>query len=130
MRQRPTAIFASTDDAAIGFIRTVRDAGVRTPEDVSVVGFDDLDYASVIEPPLTTMRQPRAELGRLAAEDLLARMGPGAPVTPPTRARLRCEPIERASVSRIGAAGAPLRRPSRPETAVTRGRNAKAELSP
>ena len=46
----PTAVFAAADDAAIGFIRTVRDAGIRTPDDVSVVGFDDIEYANVIEP--------------------------------------------------------------------------------
>ena len=102
LRRRPTAVFAAADDAAIGFIRTVRDAGVRTPEDVSIVGFADIDYASVLEPPLTTMRQPRVELGRLAAEDLLARMGRDTPHFPPRSARLRCELIERGSVWRIG----------------------------
>lgn len=101
LRRRPTAVFAAADDAAIGFIRTVRDAGLRTPEDVSVVGFDDIDYASVIDPPLTTMRQPREDLGRLAAEDLLARMGRDAPLLPPRSARLRCELVERASVRRL-----------------------------
>jgi LacI family repressor for deo operon, udp, cdd, tsx, nupC, and nupG len=103
LRRRPTAVFAAADDGAIGFIRTVRDAGLRTPEDVSVVGFDDIDYASVIDPPLTTMRQPREELGRLAAEDLLARMGRDTPHFPPRSARLRCELVERASVARIEA---------------------------
>jgi LacI family repressor for deo operon, udp, cdd, tsx, nupC, and nupG len=101
LRRRPTAVFAAADDGAIGFIRTVRNAGLRTPEDVSVVGFDDIDYASVIDPPLTTMRQPREEMGRLAAEDLLARMGRDAPQRPPRSARLRCELVERASVRRI-----------------------------
>lgn len=107
MRKRPTAVFASADDGAIGFIRTVRDAGIRTPDDVSVVGFDDIDYASVIDPPLTTMRQPRAELGRLAAEDLLKRMGPDTPEFPPTRVRLRCALVERGSVRRIGLGQSP-----------------------
>ena len=132
MRKRPTAVFASADDGAIGFIRTVRDAGVQTPEDVSVVGFDDIDYASVIDPPLTTMRQPRAELGRLAAEDLLARMRPDAPDLPPTRARLRCELIERKSVGRIGAEGLSGKRSRRraDDGFTGRGRGGKAELSP
>ena len=109
MPRRPTAVFAAADDAAIGFISTVRDAGVRTPEDVSVVGFDDIDYASVIDPPLTTMRQPRADLGRLAAEDLLARMGRDTPPFPPHSARLRCELVERRSVRRIAPPPAPAR---------------------
>lgn len=98
MKNRPTALFASADDAAIGFIRTVREAGVRTPEDVSVVGFDDIDYASIIDPPLTTMRQPREELGRLAAEDLLARMHRDAQDIPRTKRRLRCALVRRGSV--------------------------------
>lgn len=132
LRKRPTAVFASADDGAIGFIRTVREAGIRTPEDVSVVGFDDIDYASVIEPPLTTMRQPRAELGRLAAEDLLARMRPDSPDIPPARGRLRCELIERNSVRRIGAAEASGKRrgASRSAAPATRGRDGKAALSP
>jgi LacI family repressor for deo operon, udp, cdd, tsx, nupC, and nupG len=132
LRKRPTAVFASADDGAIGFIRTVRDAGVRTPEDVSVVGFDDIDYASVIDPPLTTMRQPRPDLGRLAAEDLLARMRPDAPDIPPARDRLRCELIERNSVRRISAAEASGRRErtSPPTPLTTRARGGKAALSP
>jgi LacI family repressor for deo operon, udp, cdd, tsx, nupC, and nupG len=101
LEERPTAVFAAADDVAIGFIRTLRDEGIRIPEDVSVVGFDDIDHASVIEPPLTTMRQPRAELGRLAAEDLLARMGRDAPLLPPTRVRLACQLVERQSVRTI-----------------------------
>jgi len=112
LRRRPTAIFASADHAAIGFIRTVRDAGIRTPEDVSIVGFDDIDYASVIEPPLTTMRQPRADLGRLAAEDLLKRMGRNGVEIAPVHERLRCELIERASV-RPPADGRSTRSPAR-----------------
>lgn len=106
LKKRPTAIFAAADDAAIGFIRTVRDAGIGTPEDVSVISFDDIDYARVIDPPLTTMRQPRGELGRLAAADLLARMGRDAPDLPPTRARLRCELVLRSSVRKIEGAAA------------------------
>lgn len=130
LKKRPTAVFAAADDGAIGFIRTVRDAGVRTPEDVSVVGFDDIDYASVIEPPLTTVRQPRADLGRLAAEDLLGRMGPDAPHIPPTRRRLRCELIERGSVRRIAAPGASGRRVGVPGSIplASRGRTGKASL--
>ncbi len=118
MAKRPTAVFASADDAAIGFIRTVREAGIRTPDDVSVVGFDDIDYASIIDPPLTTMRQPREELGRLAAEDLLGRMHPDAPDMPPTRRRLRCALIPRESVRRLET---PVRRRQGGSAAAPRG---------
>ena len=103
----PTAVFAGADHAAIGFIRTLREAGIGVPDDVSVIGFDDIDYCSVVDPPLTTMRQPRAELGRLAAEDLLARMVRGAPKIPPARLRLACDLSERLSVRPpTGAEGA------------------------
>ena len=93
-----SAIFAAADHAAIGFIKTVRDAGMRVPEDVSIIGFDDIDFAETIEPPLTTMRQPREELGRAAALDLLKRMASGGSDLPPTRMRLDCALIERSSV--------------------------------
>ncbi len=129
LRKRPTAVFASADDGAIGFIRTVRDAGVRTPEDVSVVGFDDIDYASVIDPPLTTIRQPRADLGRLAAEDLLRRMGPDAPEVAPIHRRLRCALIERDSVRPLAAAEAGVEPAAVPARLVP-GRRGKAALSP
>ena len=100
LAEPPTAVFAAADHAAIGFIKAVREAGFRTPDDVSVIGFDDIDdYCSVIDPPLTTMRQPRVELGRLAAEDLIARMVRGKGPVAPVRARLRCTLVERRSVS-------------------------------
>jgi LacI family repressor for deo operon, udp, cdd, tsx, nupC, and nupG len=105
----PTAVFAAADHAAIGFIKAVREAGLRTPGDVSVIGFDDIeDYCNVIDPPLTTMRQPRAELGRLAAEDLIARMARGgSAAAAPVRTRLRCTLVERRSVHAIGPAKTP-----------------------
>ena len=68
---RPSAVFAANDESAIGFLSGLRRHGVECPRDVSVVGFDDLAVAAHIWPPLTTMRQPRAALGRLAAEALI-----------------------------------------------------------
>jgi LacI family transcriptional regulator len=58
-----TALFAATDELAIGAIRVLRDEGIRVPEDVSVVGFDDIDIANYMVPRLTTIRQPLAEMG-------------------------------------------------------------------
>ena len=89
-------------------------AAIHSPllEDVSIVGFDDIDYASVIDPPLTTMRQPRASLGRLAAEDLLQRMGRDAVDVPPIRERLRCDLIERETVGPVATARS-VRRPAK-----------------
>ena len=67
----PTAIFASSDQMALGLYEAVRRAGLRVPEDVSVVGFDDLPEARWSSPPLTTVRQPLAEMGGLAARTAL-----------------------------------------------------------
>jgi LacI family transcriptional regulator len=70
--QRPTAIFAAADIQAIAVIRIAREMGLRVPEDLAVIGFDDLDIAEDIG--LTTIRQPLDDSGRIAAELLLSRL--------------------------------------------------------
>lgn len=70
----PTAIFCVNDRTAFGVRSMLAERGLRVPEDVSVVGFDDIPLASLIQPPLTTVRQPTHELGRLAATFLLERI--------------------------------------------------------
>ncbi|MDR0586162.1 MAG: LacI family transcriptional regulator [Treponema sp.] len=62
-----TALFAATDELAIGAVRALRDEGIRVPEDVSVVGFDDIDISNYITPRLTTIRQPIKEIGEQTA---------------------------------------------------------------
>jgi LacI family transcriptional regulator len=62
----PTAIFAFNDNLAIGAIQAARARGLRVPEDVSIVGFDDVEHATIVTPALTTVRQPLAEMGRTA----------------------------------------------------------------
>jgi DNA-binding LacI/PurR family transcriptional regulator len=62
----PTAILSSNDLTAIGAMRALHEAGVKVPEDVSVVGFDDIDFAQMAHPPLTTVSLPRDRLGSLA----------------------------------------------------------------
>src|SRR5438874_6562981 len=69
-----TALFAFNDIAAIGAIQALREAGRRIPQDVSVVGFDDIQSAAFQNPALTTVRQPLREMGMLAAETLLRRI--------------------------------------------------------
>lgn len=66
----PTAIFAANDVSAFGVMDAVRDAGLRIPEHVSVIGFDDIPGAQSTNPPLTTIRQPLREMGRLATHML------------------------------------------------------------
>jgi DNA-binding LacI/PurR family transcriptional regulator len=64
---RPTAVFAVTDHEAIYVYQAARQLGLRIPQDISVVGFADLDFAESLSPPLTTMRQRPKEIGRQAA---------------------------------------------------------------
>ena len=66
-----TAVFAQNDRMAVGSIRALRDAGLRVPQDVSVIGYDDIPLASFFDPPLTTIRQPMDEFGRHGAQLLI-----------------------------------------------------------
>lgn len=64
------AVFTGDDDAAIGVLRSLQKHGLNVPRDVAVVGFDDLGFAPFLNPPLTTVRAPTEDVGRLAAEKL------------------------------------------------------------
>jgi LacI family transcriptional regulator len=70
--ERPTAIFASSDLTAMGVMEAIHVSGLRVPEDLSVVGFDDIASSSETYPPLTTVRQPLYEMGRMAAQMVVA----------------------------------------------------------
>ena len=69
-----TAVFAAGDTMAIGAMKALKDQGLRVPEDCAVVGFDDIDLSSVWEPAITTIRQPKEMMGRIAFQKLLALM--------------------------------------------------------
>ena len=71
---RPTAIFAGNDETAAGVYRTAYLRGLKIPDDLTVIGFDDSPLASRLCPSLTTMRQPIRDMGRLAAEKLIAKI--------------------------------------------------------
>lgn len=75
LRPRPTALFAANIRIAIGTLSAVRRAGLRIPDDVSVVGFDDTPLAAYLDPPLTTVRMPLEELGSIAVETLFEEIG-------------------------------------------------------
>ena len=93
--QRPDAVFAASDIMAIGALRALREAGLRVPEDVAVVGFDDVPQSARAEPPLTTVRQPVNRLGGMTVEtliDLIEHPGSG-----PRRIVLPTELVVRAS---------------------------------
>jgi LacI family transcriptional regulator len=68
---KPTAIFVSSDTMAEGVMRALRDAGLRVPQDVAIVGYDDMPHASRTTPPLTTIRQPTNRMGALAVDTLI-----------------------------------------------------------
>jgi DNA-binding LacI/PurR family transcriptional regulator len=72
--QPPTAVFCYNDMSALGALGAIHQSGLRVPEDISLVGFDDLFFASYTQPPLTTVRQPRQRMGLLAMEILLKLM--------------------------------------------------------
>jgi DNA-binding LacI/PurR family transcriptional regulator len=78
-RDRPTAIFASNDLQALGVYQAARAAGLRIPDDLSVVGFDDLPVVAWVDPPLTTVHQPLTEMAA-AATELALSLGRGEPL--------------------------------------------------
>ncbi len=69
---RPTAVFASNDDMALGVLAAAQRLGLNVPADLSIAGFDDSSAASLVWPPLTTVRQPMAQMARVAVEMLIA----------------------------------------------------------
>ncbi|HEY7631951.1 MAG TPA: LacI family DNA-binding transcriptional regulator [Thermoleophilaceae bacterium] len=74
----PTAVFVASDMMAMGAMRAVQARGLSVPGDVAVVGYDDITIAGMAHPPLTTVRQEKAQLGELAAEALLRQIEEGA----------------------------------------------------
>lgn len=93
----PTAVFC-TDDAATKVLhRALRRHRIRVPQGMSVVGFDDLEWTEIVDPPLTVVAQPAYEMGEEAARLLLARLDDG--VAPPTTTTLRTRLIERQSTA-------------------------------
>jgi LacI family transcriptional regulator len=70
--ERPTAVFCANDLLAMGVLQELTQHRIRVPEDIAIVGYDDLGWAGAAAVPLTSVRQPRQELGRAAAELVLA----------------------------------------------------------
>jgi DNA-binding LacI/PurR family transcriptional regulator len=70
----PTAVFCANDLCALGALEAAQQKGYRVPDEISIVGFDDIDEASHASPPLTTFRQPPDYVGMLIAETLIERL--------------------------------------------------------
>jgi DNA-binding LacI/PurR family transcriptional regulator len=101
-RQRPfTALFAFNDISAIGAMRALREAGRRIPEDVSIVGFDDIQSAAFQQPGLTTVRQPLRRMGELAAEIVLRRIGDPKRTIHAKQVRVEPELVVRGSTAHV-----------------------------
>jgi LacI family transcriptional regulator len=96
----PTAIFAANNILAEGTLIALEQQGLRVPQDVSVVAFDDVAWMSMVEPPVTTVRQPVADLARSAADLAIRRLREGRD-GPARTVVFRTELIERASVAAI-----------------------------
>ena len=94
-RDRPTAIFTANNFMTHGALLAARELRLRIPRDLALVGFDDLDWTTLVDPPLTVVSQPVGDLGRVAGERLLARIG--GEDGPPQRVRLATRLIVRGS---------------------------------
>ncbi len=81
---RPTALVTHNDIIAIGAIKAIADAGLSVPDQIALVGYDDIAQAAYAQPPLTTIAYPKREMGRLAAERLLSMLADGEPISPAT----------------------------------------------
>jgi LacI family transcriptional regulator len=98
-----TALFAYNDISAIGAIRAIREAGLRVPEDISVVGFDDIREAAYQYPSLTTIHQPLAKMGEIAADTLLQRIAGRKDY--PRRILIEPQLVVRESTAKVPCAG-------------------------
>ena len=94
--ERPTAILASDSRIALEIFRAAKRAGLRIPDDLSLITFDDADWTSALDPAVTVVSQPTYELGQTAADMLITRMRDGA--ASPERRQLRATLVLRNSV--------------------------------
>ena len=98
----PTAVFAHNDVLAMGAISAIYRAGLTVPSDISIVGYDDIIQTAYLNPPLTTVKLPISEMGRVAGETILDLIGNSNPLSPQTRT-LPVELIVRASTAPLKA---------------------------
>lgn len=98
----PTAVFCGNDEMALGLIHRLRQDGIDCPRDISVIGFDDIAVASFFDPPLTTMRQPREDIGRMATRSLIDIIEGLVPEDEPIHVVLTSDLVVRESTRSIG----------------------------
>lgn len=95
----PTAFFADNDVIALGAMKALSEAGIKVPEEVSVVGFDDLPFCEISSPRLTSIKVPKQEMGYMAAVRIVERIKSGKPIK--LKSQISTEFVERESVKRL-----------------------------
>jgi LacI family transcriptional regulator len=103
-----TAIFAANDALAFGVLKAALECKIKIPQDVSLIGFDNVDLAAIVHPPLTTIHQSKYEIGE-AAVNVLLRLAKAKDKSPENRV-LGVELIERESVRNLKSKGAKVSR--------------------
>lgn len=101
LEDRPTAVYAAGDEMAIAAIRVIKESGLRVPEDISVIGFDDIKLAQHIDPPLTTVRQDKELIGQQAAIMLLDKINNKEEMTNDVKKMVPVSLVKRQSVHRL-----------------------------
>ncbi len=125
--RRQTAVLAVSDENAMGFMKTVQEAGIAVPADVSVLGFDGIDFADFCRPALSTIRQPRHELGREGARALLAAIASGTPAS--AGLHVLANRLDLRGSTGPAPARARLPDPARPAGTVRPPRSARADIA-
>ncbi len=92
LADRPTAVFCANDLLALGVLQALYAAGVSVPDDLALVGYDDIEFAAAAAVPLTSVRQPAVTMGAMAAELLLEETEPAAPDRPHAHRRVVLQP--------------------------------------
>ena len=95
----PTAYFADNDIIAIGALKALQEAGIRVPEDVSLIGFDDMPFCEMSSPKLTTIRVFKQEMGMIAVKRLLEHLAEAKVIN--TKIQVCTQFIERESVRKL-----------------------------
>ena len=97
--QLPTAYFADNDIIALGAMKALKEAGCRIPEDISIIGFDDLPFCEISSPPLSTIRVFKQEMGQMAVKRLLDKIKSQSKIV--SKIQIGTEYIERESVKAL-----------------------------
>jgi DNA-binding LacI/PurR family transcriptional regulator len=108
MKKMPTAVMCSNDMTAIGVLHKLYRAGLRVPDDLSVIGFDDIHIAEVTIPPLTTVQMSRFEIARAAVTALRAHVEPSENAEPKREYKIQTDLIVRESTGFPRGAVTPL----------------------